>query len=897
MNIVDEIKSKLPISTLLGHDRQINCPLGTHEDKNPSCALDHHKNLFHCHSCSEGGDILTLLEKRDGKSFQQALQELAAQAGVSLRRDGSVEQREKDQKTQAALAYAVEHYHQNLLNHQGGLAYWERRGISLETIKKMKLGWSDGRFLEHLQNERKSIDDFIQAGLIRVEGAKTFDYFDIRHIVPTVNVGRVQTISGRQTDLSTSEQKYKHLSGGKIDFFYNQSAIGKKTWLFEGHPDTLTGIQIGLPAVGIIGTGGMCQPQAFAKCEEIYICPDNDAPGKRAAGKWAEAILKHNKKVVIKFVVLPDGINDFNEWYLQYKANLNNAFAELMEGVQDFISYSLAQLASLQDIHKVWGLLAQMNEIERDVRFSEIKQLFPSASIVTLRKAFKAWNDGERLKNIQNQNVVSVNADSQNATYLNLNFTETTAHVCLYLSVTREDTEGKELTRTEPVLIKKMVDKAPEMIFLCDTESQEGLEFPNRDIFGRWEDKSMKKFLAGESSPINTAALARKISDYFKSYIWYKESAIYDLIAFYTMATYVFRLFHAFPYLLFMGMRATGKTESMKLMEDVCFNGMESTNSSNAVIFRTVQSTAPTWIMDEVEKLNQSDDHNRELIGMLNAGYKQGGRIGRCEQNGDNKQEPKFFQVYCPKILGSTRNVEDTLRSRSIIVNTYRISKQALADHPQIDEDRAIRRARAKEIRNDLYLWMLTRFSDVRKIHKEYKRPEAIIGREWELWAPLVTLATMADEDDGGDGFNVDSFEARLIALAVKKGREKESADRDDNEDILILCNLKEIINNSELAFFDGTEPHWFSTSQAAKTLTKHLQEQGIYKEDRRVSPKNLMRILKQSGVIHDPDTQMKIIRPSLGGKRTRCFYMPEKVLDEVIESLQNYTEKIEVQK
>ncbi len=70
--------------------KNIKCPLGTHEDKKPSCSLDNKKGrvLFHCHSCGEGGDALDLimiknnLDKDDRDDFQQAIKIASDLAGI-----------------------------------------------------------------------------------------------------------------------------------------------------------------------------------------------------------------------------------------------------------------------------------------------------------------------------------------------------------------------------------------------------------------------------------------------------------------------------------------------------------------------------------------------------------------------------------------------------------------------------------------------------------------------------------------------------------------------------------------------------------------------------------------------------------------------------------------------
>ena len=72
----DEILSKFPLEQycadrgikLLGNGpkRMCRCPLPGHEDKHPSCSVDLTEQLFYCHVCDKGGDVISLHAYRNG---------------------------------------------------------------------------------------------------------------------------------------------------------------------------------------------------------------------------------------------------------------------------------------------------------------------------------------------------------------------------------------------------------------------------------------------------------------------------------------------------------------------------------------------------------------------------------------------------------------------------------------------------------------------------------------------------------------------------------------------------------------------------------------------------------------------------------------------------------------
>lgn len=59
------------------------CPF--HDEKSPSFQVSPAKGLFHCFGCQEGGDTITFVRKVDHLTFSEAVERLAAKAGITLR--------------------------------------------------------------------------------------------------------------------------------------------------------------------------------------------------------------------------------------------------------------------------------------------------------------------------------------------------------------------------------------------------------------------------------------------------------------------------------------------------------------------------------------------------------------------------------------------------------------------------------------------------------------------------------------------------------------------------------------------------------------------------------------------------------------------------------------------
>ena len=189
MSTIDEIKAKIDIVDLVseagvklrhaGRNYTGFCPF--HDNKHtPAFVVWPETGTWRCFGqCNEGGDIFKFVMKREGVDFKEALQKLAARAGVQLedlRRRETPQQREAYDHLRALLEDAIIFYRTHLFNNQDVLAYLhEKRGLTDATIEIFGLGYApDGwdNALKHFTAKGYSSQDLIDAGLLSVRDEK-----------------------------------------------------------------------------------------------------------------------------------------------------------------------------------------------------------------------------------------------------------------------------------------------------------------------------------------------------------------------------------------------------------------------------------------------------------------------------------------------------------------------------------------------------------------------------------------------------------------------------------------------------------------------------------------------------------------------------------------------------
>ena len=151
-NTVDEIKSRCNIVDVIGRvvplkragsNYKGRCPF--HNEKTPSFVVSETKQIFTCFGCGATGDVLSFVEKYYQLDFMQAVEKLADEYGITVRR-GFHKSENKEQAYQINREAAKFFFRALRERANPGYSYMKKRGIAPETLNKFGIGYADSQW-------------------------------------------------------------------------------------------------------------------------------------------------------------------------------------------------------------------------------------------------------------------------------------------------------------------------------------------------------------------------------------------------------------------------------------------------------------------------------------------------------------------------------------------------------------------------------------------------------------------------------------------------------------------------------------------------------------------------------------------------------------------------------
>ncbi len=277
------------------------CPF--HNEKTGSFSVSENKQMYYCFGCHASGNAYTFLMKHESMSFVEAVQYLAEKAGIRLPEVNESEEskraRSRKERLYQVNTEAARYFYKALRSPRGelGLAYFKKRQLSEEIMKKFGLGYSlqySDDLTKYMLKQGFSIEELTAAGVSSYDEKYGHrDKFYNRVMFPIMNAsGKVIGFGGRVMGegepkyLNTSEteifEKRKNLYGLHIA----RGSRAKNFILCEGYMDVISMHQAGFDqAVASLGTAFTSEHAMILKRfgRDILLAYDSDGAGTNAA--------------------------------------------------------------------------------------------------------------------------------------------------------------------------------------------------------------------------------------------------------------------------------------------------------------------------------------------------------------------------------------------------------------------------------------------------------------------------------------------------------------------------------------------------------------------------------------------------------------------------------------
>lgn len=324
---VETLKRRLP---LLDYLRQHNwtghpagrselvglCPL--HEETQPSFYVNTRKDVFYCHGCGQGGDLIRFVQLSCHLSFRQSIACLTSQ-NISSGDSAGV------------LTQATAFYQQQLDHYPEAMRYLNQRGFEDSALmKELEIGYAPGGCLRrHLTAQGYSFDLLRQVGLLNAQGS---DAFYQRIVFPLRQDEHIVNLYGRSIGAAFSHRFLPGTKGGL--YAWEKIRHWPAVILVEGLFDYVVLRQAGFHNVTCSLGIHLNADQFHQLCKgprTVYLTfdVDDNQSGQQAAEQLAHRL--GTQGIATRRVSLPEG-HDPNSFFVQ--GGDARQFQSLLEAAQ-----------------------------------------------------------------------------------------------------------------------------------------------------------------------------------------------------------------------------------------------------------------------------------------------------------------------------------------------------------------------------------------------------------------------------------------------------------------------------------------------------------------------------------------------------------------------------------
>ncbi|HEY8338746.1 MAG TPA: DUF3631 domain-containing protein [Egibacteraceae bacterium] len=237
------------------------------------------------------------------------------------------------------------------------------------------------------------------------------------------------------------------------------------------------------------------------------------------------------------------------------------------------------------------------------------------------------------------------------------------------------------------------------------------------------------------------AAILAEVEATYRQFVVFADPYAPVALALWTAHTHALDAADTTPYVhVHAPERESGKTRVGEVAACLVCRAWQVVETTEAALYRKL-ADAPTLILDEVQGLfvetRNGDEYRRGLRAVLQAGYRRGGAVPRCEQRADGITVVDY-PTFGAKMLIGTGHLPDMLASRAIPIRLHRKTRGE-----RVERFSVIRTPAAlRPLHDRLAAWAKLVTAELREATPPL--PEALSDRQQDIWEPLLAIADLA---------------------------------------------------------------------------------------------------------------------------------------------------------
>ena len=339
------------------------CPF--HSEKSGSFSVNAEAGLYYCFGCQASGDSITFLRAIEGCSFVEAVERLAARAGIAVRNEATGRDREARDRRDAlyeATERAVAYYHERLLSGPDAARarqYLRSRGLDGEIVRRFRLGWAPEGGNHLVRNVKASTAALTGAGLVVQGNYGPRDAFRGRVVFPIFQPdGKAVALGARLVPGIGDGSGPKYRNSPETPIYQKRSTLYAlnlarqavvqtgEVIVCEGYTDVIGFFRVGLPRA--VATCGTALTEDHFKLlarfgRRIVLAFDADGAGQSAAARFYEWERRH--EIEVRVANLPPGRDPGD-----LASEDPEALRAAVEGARTYLEFRLARVLEGEDL-------------------------------------------------------------------------------------------------------------------------------------------------------------------------------------------------------------------------------------------------------------------------------------------------------------------------------------------------------------------------------------------------------------------------------------------------------------------------------------------------------------------------------------------------------------------